>query len=336
MRRALNDASSAFWADAEIDTYVDRAYDDLARASRAIWDIRYAENLPAGFSSTQPWEASFVTFDYGVANYVCDDERTLLGDEGHMVGPAYHTTPADLPFLDDVRESSPMLATADLPETVTEIDRPTWDNKPIPVLMPSQAERLDSRYELTTGEVGALLASQNGVRTIRKIRVPAEQADAFTVHDTWGICRSMADVSADTTVSGSWGIPRRVAGHFPMGPERFGMPRRFYQDGKNVRIEHWRKGRSLDEGAWELPDRSARYARDYALAQCYQRRGPAQDVTLAKHYASRYERGKARLIRRVGQMARQRVGQMGGTATMRRTGPPRPTLPWQYGSRVRM
>lgn len=334
VRRALNDAEVAFWSDVEIDTYVYRAYQDLARQSRGVWDLTYAENLPAGFSYTQPWEAAYADFDYGVANYTYDDERLLLGDEGAMLGPAQHTSPADLAFLADVEASTAIPATAQLPTTVTEMDRPTWDNMAIPVVMPAQAQRIDPRYELTIGEVYALVATQQRVRTIRKVRVPAASADTYTIHDTWGVCRSIADVSADTTVTGTWGIPRRIPGHQPMGPERFGTPRRFYQDGKNVRVEHWRYGRSLDAGAWELPDRSARYARDYALARCYERRGPAQDLLLAKHYDARYLRGLARLVRRVQLVGRQRVGQFGGPS-VRRAGPPRPRMPWNYGSTMR-
>jgi len=117
----------------------------------------------------------------------------------------------------------------------------------------------------------------------------------------------------------------------------WGIPRRAYRDGKNVRVEHWRTGLPLteDTSMCELPDRYAFYLRDYALAQCLSRRGPGQDLKLAAHYTDRWNRGLTRLKNRVARMFAQRAGVMGAQADRLIERPARPKAPWPYGERVR-
>lgn len=401
--RRLNDATHAFWTPAEIDGYVVQGYREVCRLSRALWDLRYAENLPRGFSYTHAWEAAMVTFDYGRANFTYEWERRLYDPEHDGEGPAAHTSPADV-----ANDDSDLQGLAELPRTVTEIDRPLWDQRAIDVLTPRQAEATDSRYELTQGEVYGLVVSQQGPRTIRKVRVPAGVAATYTHEGSWGVLRDPTDCSAGTvttedqsrrfavtaafeigmaarrgfnsaratytydwedeyiveggeavgpsnhtmaddytlgteagltmtTTDGAFGCPRRVPGHHPMGSESFGLPRRVYRDGTNVRIEHWREGRavSLPSDVFEIPAYAVAYVRDYALGRCYGKQGPAQDLRLAEHYQQRYARGVARLTARVKAQQRARVSQLGGALPRRGGPPPRPRLPWQYGVVVR-
>jgi len=339
VRRRLNDADATFWSDSEIDQYLLAGYRLWARRTRAIWDLHYAENLPRGMSYTAPFEADLVDFDYGQANFTAAFERRLfLEDEGDAVGPANHTVPFEAinGHLSDAGASTAIPATADLPPTVTEIDRPLWDQRAIPVITPREAQARDSRYELTEGEVYALVTEGQGVRTIRKVRVPAMMADAYTVEGSWGILRRPTDVTTGT-VTGTWGCPRRLPGHHPMGSEAFGLPRRVYRDGKNVRIEHWGEGRALDTDATplEVPDRAAVGLRDYVLSRCYQKAGPAQDLKLSAHYEARWQRSVTRWAARVTAQQRNRVSRMGGATAVQRSGPPRPQLPWTFGVVVR-
>lgn len=335
----VNDVAHAFWSDDEVDGYLDQAYREIARVTRCVWDLRYAENLPASFSYTQPWELPYAQelgFDAGCANYTNDDERRLL-EETHRIGPANHTSPfeATAGWLSAAGASTAISATAELPRTVTEIDRPMWDQRAIVTISPKQATALDSRYEITAGEVYALIPTAQGIRTIRKMRVPSAQADTYAIAGSWGVMRSPAECSSGT-VTGTYGIPRCIPGHHPMGTESFGLPRRPYRDGKNVRIEHWREGRAVTTAAdvYELPTRATVYLRDYAIGRCYGKSGPAQDLRLAQHYQARYQRGVERLKRRVQAQQRARVSQLGGASPIR-SGPPRPRLPWQYGTVVR-
>lgn len=334
--RRLNDDVQAFWTVSEIDGYLTQAYQALARSTRAIWDLAYLENLPAGFSCAAAWEVPYESFSYGVANYTMPDERRML-TETSRIGPANHTSPFEATdgLLSAAGASTAIPATATVPVRLTEIDRPTYDDRAVPVITPLQAQSWDTRYDITEGPVDALVTKGDGLRVVRKVRVPSVQAETYTIDGSWGCVRSPADLTG-ATVSGTWGVPRRIPDHHPMGAECFGLPRRPYADVTNVRLEHWREGRVVTAGAdvFELPDRATVYLRDYAISQCYRKSGPAQDLRLAEHYAARYARGVARITRRVQTHRRARVGQFGGAGRVS-SGPPRPRLPWQFGTVVR-
>jgi hypothetical protein len=229
-------------------------------------------------------------------------------------------------------------ATVDVPATVTEIERATWDGMTLEATTPQRAQRIDPRYQLTKGEVYAYTFRQDGMRTFRKIRVPATTADTYAATGTsWGLLRSTADLST-TTPTGSWGIVRRLPTTYAMGWDApWGTPRRAYRTGKNVCIEHWREGRPMVAASdvCELPDHYARYLRDYAQARCLGRSGPGQDQRLSAHYDQRWLRGLERIKRRVALVNRAHVGTLGGTTGVLGGAPPRPRLPWNYGQRVR-
>lgn len=336
--RRLSDLAGAYWSREEIDDYVRRRYRELALRTRAFADWTYLENLPAGFTHTADWEEAYGTFRYGVANFTYEQERRRMTEDDRL-GPANHTSPFEATggYLSRAAASTAIPATAEMPATVTEIERALWDARTIDAATILDVQLRDSRYHLTEGEVFAYTWQQDGVRTFRKIRIPAAQADTYTVTGSWGAVRSLGDVTS-TSLSGTWGIPRRIPGQHPLGADRFGAPRRFYRDGTNVRVEHWREGRALTSSAdvCELPDRYAAYLRDGAVALALARNGDGQQLRLAAHYGQRWERGIARLVARRRRLVAARVGMLGGGATRpRRNGPPRPRLPWQFGQEMR-
>lgn len=241
----LGDEQQQIWTLAEIGTYLNQGLRDLALRTRVFSDWTYLENLPRGFSSTWAWEAAYVTFNYGSANYTSVDEKRLV-TEPLRVGFANHTSPFEATdgWLSRAGASTEIPATIDLPASVTEIERALWDRATIDATNPRAARAMDARYQQTKGDVFAYLWRDDGVRTFRKVRVPAAQADTYTINGSWGILRNPIDLSSDT-VTGTWGIPRRIPGQHPMGAFRFGFPRRPYQDGKNVRVEHWRMSRFI-------------------------------------------------------------------------------------------
>jgi len=411
VQRRLGDRVGAVWTSAEIDLYLQEGYEDIAQACRVFWDWVYAENLPRGFSYTQTWESRQLDdaggwFDYGSANYTASFEGTLLAGTS---GPGNHTSPFEATdgCLSDAGASTAIPGTSVVPESLTELSRGVWDGRGIDALSTRQMRTLDSRYRVTAGEVYGLLWEFDGVRTIRKVRVPAQQAATKTITGSWGILRDPTDLSTDTVTgaveergilgyTASWeqtylestwadhgwathtatmesaysvivdeqsaanhtspfegpllshvsaqeyfsrtrGIPRRIAGQHPMGPERFGSPRRPYLDGTNVRLEHWRQGREMTTATdvCELPDRYALYLRDYAQAKCFGRRGPGQDQALSAHFDQRWQRGVSRILARMASVTSQRVSVLGGSGASLGQRPPRPSLPWQYGSVVR-
>jgi hypothetical protein len=346
VQHRLGDDDGAIWTTDEVDGNLVDGYLQIATQLPVFWDIAYAENLPRGFSVTQPWELLLLDgsgdFNYGVANFTAGFER-LAGasmgfDSRKRYGPANHTSPFEATdgLLSRAGASTAIPATAELPKTLTKLDRVSWDTRAIDALEPRSYARLDSRFEITTGEVYGFMWQKDGVRTLRKVKVPASQCDTVTVTGSWGVLRTPADLTS-TTPTGTWGIARVIEGHHPIGPDVWGAPRRVYLEGKNVRVEHFRQGRvlSASNSVCELPNRYARYIVDYAIGSCLDRPGPGYDALLAKHFLDRWRRGLARIARRLELVDTERVAVMGGAGQPSVFRPPRPALPWAYGSRVR-
>ena len=337
IQHRLGDTVGTVWTRAQIAMFLDRAYRELAQAMGVFVDWTYLENLPAGFSCTAAWEVDYETFTCGIANYTYSDERRLL-TEADRIGPANHTMPAEATegHLADAGASTAIPATAELPATVTGIQRVVWDRRTCAALLPAQLARTDVRYETTTGAMVGYLWRKDGIRTLRKYKVPSAVATTYTIGGAWGALRGPTDLDAGT-VSGTWGVPRQLEGQHPLGDTGgWGLPRRPYADGMNVRVEHTRLGRAVSEeyDTYELPDRYVDYLRDRAIGQCLALEGPGQDRRLAVHYDARWQRDLARIHRRLRVMDRGRVNRFGGASVS--TGRPAgPRYPSSYGSVVR-
>jgi hypothetical protein len=338
----LGDTATQIWTGDEVDGHLVQGYLQIATALEVFWDWVYAENLPRGWSYNQPWEKAMLPesggFDFGYANFTAEFERRMLGDERLRYGPGNYTSPFEATdgFLSRAQASTDIPATAELPKTLTALSRVLWDERAIDAMEARTLSREDSRYEITKGEVFGYIWQKDGIRTLRKVRVPAAQATTYTVDGSWGLLRSTGDLTTET-VTGTWGVPRRIPGQHPIGSTFFGIPRRVYHDGMNVRIEHFRQGRALraSDDVCELPERYALYLRDYAMQKCLERSGPGQDLKLAAHFKARWARGLARIERRLQLVDAERISVMGGDGRPSVTRPPRPRLPWAYGSVVR-
>jgi hypothetical protein len=366
----LGDLAQQIWTATEVELHLADAYKAIAQVCGVFYDWTYLENLPATFSYTAPWEKAWLDevggFDAGCANFTAEIDRQALGDGRDRRGPANATSPFEVTdgWQASVGASMAIPATADLPTTLTAIRRVTWDNRGIDALEARRMSRSDARYEITTGEVYGYIWQKDGIRTLRKVRVPAAPADSVQVtgSGSWGILREPVDLSTDRATPRAWstpgfdaggfaadafytdrfdgvvwGVPRRIPGEHPLGPDYQGLPRRPFREGKNVRVEIARQGRAVtrDTDVWELPDRYTCYLRDYAMARCLARNGPGQDVTLAAHFQDRWQRAVARVTRRMQTVDTEHVSVMGGDARPLTRRPPRPSPPWPYGAEVR-
>ena len=331
----LGDSEGIVWSTDEVGFHIEAGYQSLATDLPVFYDWIYLENMPRGFSYTHKWEKVEVDrnglFDYGQANFTAEFERDLIDSSVTRTGPANHTSPFEATDgrLSDAAASTDISATADVPKSLTAIDRVTWDNRGLDGLRSRHLRSGDSRFEITKGEVYGFVWQHDGIRTLRKVRVPAQQCDAVTVNGSWGIVRNLDTIST-TTTSGTWGCPRRVPSHHLMGSSDWGLPRRFYLDGNNVRVEHFRLGATMAEPTdiCELPDRMAGYLRNYAQWKLLERPSAGQDLKLAMHYKQRWERDVARV-------EEERISVLGGDGATLTTRPPRPQLPWSYGQQVR-
>lgn len=336
----LGDSAQQIWTFDEIKSYILRGARTLAQ-EKVMWDQVYLENLPAGFSHTGEFEEEYMTFSYGRANYTAEFEAEYIDPdfvEVDLSRRANHTSPGDLPYLVDIGASTLGDATVQVPETLVEIERAVNDNRVIDATRVQRIQPRDSRYEITQGEVFAFTWEKDGPYTLRKIRVPNEMPDIYEYNGSWGLIRNADDLETGESVSGSFGVLRIVAGHHPIGnTEGWGIPRRFYQDGKNFRVDHWRQFATEDDTTGsELPDRYFKYLTDYAQWRALIRNGAGQNYQLAELYKTKWDRGVARVKRRLARKDKERAGILGGTAGMRaRREPPTPKLPWQYGSQIR-
>lgn len=339
----LGDSAQKIWTYEEIVSYIERGAKELTADAHIVWDQAYLENLPAGFNFTADFEAAYAIdgFFYGQAQSTYPDEAAIADEEAliesddHIV--ANHTSPADLNLFagSSANEASP--AVSQLPASMTDLERATWDHRTIEASTTARAQRFDSRYQITEGEVYAYVTQDDGPNSFRKVRVPAAMADIYEYDGAWGVVRNLDTVAPDEDITGSWGIPRRIPGWHPMGnTEGFGMPRRFYRDGKNVKIEFFRHPRidssMLDS---ELPERYFLYLADFAQREALRRNGAGQNYKMAQLYDDRWKRGIERVKRRLQVQNKKRTHRLGGDVLRYASGPPRPKLPWQYGDDVR-
>lgn len=337
----LGDSAQKIWTSEEIESYVERGAKELAVTARLVWDQVYLECFPPSFNHTGDFEVAYITdsWDFGRGNYTYDDEAPLLDAifESDELRRANHTSPDDLFFMEAVGASMIGEAVVQLPDDLTDVDRVTWDNRPIDAATHRRAEAHDSRYELTSGEVYAYTYGKDGPRALRRIRVPSSEADTYYHSGTWGIARDIDDVTSEG-VTGTWGIPRQLQGWHPMGDtEGWGTPRRFYQDGKNMRVEFYRVSQIEDDySGSELPDRYFLYLGDFAQWRALKRNGPGQNYPLAGIYEQRWKRNLARVQGRINRKWKAKTHVLGEIQSQRgKTGPPLAKLPWNYGSTVR-
>lgn len=335
----LGDTQQAIWTAEEIDGYLQDGLSELCRAAKPIIDTVYLENRHEPFVCTYQDELDLLEtmpgFAVGrVSRITYEDERALLTANQQVTTPrpCPITCPPESELYADITPGALLPAVGDVDGSVIEIDRSLYDSRVIASFTQRDARNIDSRYETNAGEPYGVVWQGDGPRTVRKIKRPAAEADVVDVDGAFGILRDAGSLGTSTDVTtGTWGIPRRIPGHHPMGAFSLGTPRRVYLDGKNVRLEVSRQAVPLDDDddIVELPDRYADYLRDYAMGEALARPGAGHQPQLAQHYqarwATRIERVKARMRR----VFSQRVSQLGGSR-MPRTRPPSPRMPWPY------
>lgn len=333
----LADSDQKIWTLEETEGNIRLAAREMvAEVEQLIWDMVYVENLPNGMSHTGDFEVPYLTFFYGRANYTAEFEQPYADEvlETDDTTWANNTSPSDRAFLDSVGASTAVQAISDLPPTLVQIDRATWDRRTITAGTTHRARLFNDQYQIEFGEVFAYLWQGEGPRTFRKVLRPSEAAPEYEVQGSWGIVRDLDDVT-DVAESGTWGIPRRIPDYFPSGDTQgWGTPRRFYRWNKNVKVEHWRQFvHTWTES--ELPERYFLYLGDYAQWKALIRNGPGQDYKLAQLYKDRWTRNLERVKSRVRRINQARTVRMGGDGGIKTDGPPRPRLPWQFGQIVR-
>lgn len=400
LQRRLCDESEAIWTQAELEGYIQEGYDDLTKRTGCLFDTAMLPDVPFAFNITADWEEGYADASMmvsGPAGFTCEFERSYIdnarGPANHNHAWEYHLGYQTMLEVD---------ALADLPESLQEVERATWNTRRISALTSRDLETFDSRYELNKGEVIGYTQDKDGLGVLRKWHVPSapyspftfdagEDLEIFSFTQTWeedyfpsgfeenGPLQFTAGgdqpyalstdlgpgthnyrwevsggyASASSSNDDGFGIIRNLSGIVDISVdsdgfgdlvqvdtvnvfEDFGILGPIYPDTNVVRIEYRRRGQTLsDTQDFEIADRYTVYVRHYAQSQALGREGPGQDLTLAKHFAERYEAGIARMKRRAHAMDYQRAMVMGGGSSLQRKGPPLARLPYNYGTVVR-
>lgn len=279
--------------------------------------IQYVFPLATGFDASSSKSLAWLVTE--VLTRLGDTDQTVWSSaeiesylkEGYDE-MAYRTAAFwDTAYLDDVLSQ----ATYTLPTDVYDVERATWNNRKIPALKARDLRQLDWNYLSASGQVEAYTIDQDGLRTLRKYRVPNGSKSIEVT--SWGNPRDLSDLGHSET--SQWGIARTIPEI--KGPTQpWGIPRNFNLDTNNTRIEITRRGRKLTSinSEVEFDDRYIKYIRCFALARALERESPGQDKQLSEHYLSRYHDGIGRIVKRKARFRARPARRFGGGIRKRR------------------
>lgn len=319
------------WTRAEVELYVQDGYAAFCRRTKCLFDMFYPENIPAAGNYVAKWELGY--FDsgmiaVGLLNYSGGYWEKDYAQPG-AIGPANSTQPWEATYL----STTFAVGASPIPEDNVAVDRATHDFHTLSAEFTRYFEANDRQFQTTEGDPWRFSMDRDGISRIRVVPAGTANATQATVSGTYGLLRSATTEFGTWAPTGTWGILREVPQFFPMGGQ-YGMPRRLYSDTANTRVEYFRLGKDLDEYGIELPARFTKYVEFYAQARCLERDGPGQDMALSQHFMGRFEDGVSRMVRRLGDVKRQRVGAIGSAGKLP-TKPSLARLPWRFGRQIR-
>lgn len=337
LQMRLGDTSGQLWTMNELAQYVTEGYNALTLATGCLWATEVAPDYAFASNHSQSFEAEFIEGGNdlaGPAQFTCEFERDYIN---YADGPANHNHHWEFNsgYVEESGAVTEVSAMVDLPEDLYEIERATWNSRRLATERSRYFENDDSRYELSKGEVEAYTQDKDGLRRLRKWRVPSAAFIPREMDDDseeFGILVDISDIDADTPLN-TWGDFVHVAGEDGFG-DPWGIIVGVYSDTSNLRYEYRRRGVDLSIECFEIPSRYVTYVRHYAQARALEREGDGQDLDLAAHYDIRYAAGVARMLKRQQAMSYQKKYVMGGSPKMDRR-LPLARLPWAYGKVVR-
>jgi hypothetical protein len=167
----LGDSAAQIWSGDEIDQNIKEGYNALTQATGCLWATDVFPDYAFAFNYTSAFELDlFVGGDVlsGLAQFTSEFERDYIDNAR---GPANHNFHWE--FNDGHVTTTEVSGLADLPEDLFEIERATWNTKRIDACRSRELEADDSRYELNKGQVDAYIQDKDGLRRLRKWRVPS-------------------------------------------------------------------------------------------------------------------------------------------------------------------
>jgi hypothetical protein len=324
----LGDEDSKIWTGDEIDAYLKEAYGEMAIRTLCFWDSATLEDVPYTANYNGSWEKSYFSSGQVVHGQFDHTEEWESSYVTSGLEPGNHTSIFEWGYLSKKYIS----ALNDVPVSLYQMERAVWGNIRLEPLTQKEL-RNDPNYETTTGIPIAYMMQQEGIRKFRKYPRAVDASSQYSYVGTYGILRNPADISSETP-TGTFGPLRMITGEL-VSPSLYawGLARTVTQSSQTTRIEFFRRGSAVvsDNDAFELPDLYVKYLRHFAMHKAMEREGTGQDTKLSDHYRQRFDVGIARMKRRISSVLAQRVRVIGGSDT-RGQRPPKPRLPYQYGT----
>lgn len=181
------------WSDGEIDGYVVKRYKEISLLTRMFFDVRFLDDLPHTGNYTAPWERRLFSAGMIVHNLMSchfEDERAFKSMEGQS---SNHTMLDERDFYLPSGDELPA-AVVELPKDLHALERVTWDGRKIAALRQRSLKRADNHYRIVRGDVFGYLVDRDGVRNLRKWKVPTRSAEHYLVSGFFGVLRGSASV----------------------------------------------------------------------------------------------------------------------------------------------
>lgn len=193
---------AGIWSQEEIEQYTQEGYDALVMATGCLWATAVFPDFAYAFTHTNDFEPQYILTP-GIlsrsAQFTSEFERDYLDNADGPANHSYHWEQNGGYVLYSLPYSL-----EDLPEDLYEIERATWNTLPIDAIRSRSIEMDDMRYELNRGQVEAYLQDKDGLRRLRKWRVPSAPYVPYATDTISDVFDYTADFETDyfTSVSG--------------------------------------------------------------------------------------------------------------------------------------
>lgn len=193
--------ASRIWDEPEVDGFIREGYRNFAHETRMFWDVIYLDDVPYTGNYTNKKDHGFFDSGWAIHNligFTNEEDRDFQSAE---LTPVNHTNTddRDMDFLFEELIS----ATEVLPDNLIVIDRVVYDERRIAPLRSSKLQKFDKYYEITRGTVLGYLVDKDGLRTLRKWKVPSSSNDRYLTIGNFGIlcgARLVHEIATGTTL----------------------------------------------------------------------------------------------------------------------------------------
>lgn len=205
----LGDAPGGdIWSRERLLQYGQEGYRDFCRNSGIQWGVDFLPDLPRVANYTQQWERDVVPSGHILyERFNCSNKDEAEFNED-VTEPAQCTAPWEVEFLASLGAANvqPIPATAALPVDARDVVRVSNDRRAISPMRRSELQKGDYRYKETRGPVVAFSLDGDGLKTLRKYRVPSVASEFYEVNvGAFGLLRASGGTPVSVTTTTATG-----------------------------------------------------------------------------------------------------------------------------------